>query len=159
QKIPLQDGSVDLVVSLETIEHVPSPDQFLDECVRVLAPRGRLVISTPDKEVYTDYLGARNVHHCSELTHKQFATALRARFRDVHFYTQRIEAAPWWSPRTLACENTAWLDVRGFRRLRRAVQLRLFQEAVNDPTAEERALVSDLIPKLARSRRSLLNRY
>ena len=38
QAIPLQDRSIDLVVSFETIEHVDSPDMFIAECARVLSP-------------------------------------------------------------------------------------------------------------------------
>jgi 2-polyprenyl-3-methyl-5-hydroxy-6-metoxy-1,4-benzoquinol methylase len=159
ERIPLPDNSVDVVVSFETIEHVPDPDCFLDECVRVLAPGGRLVISTPNKEIYTGRLGARNRYHCSEMTEEEFASALRARFHDVHFYTQRPDSAAWWSPRTLVCESTLWRHIRGFQRLRRAVQGRFFPEAVSDPTAEQRASAVDVILKVARSRRRLLNQY
>src|SRR5882724_11084792 len=79
ERIPLPDNSVEIVVSFETIEHVPDPHCFLDECVRVLAPGGRLVISTPNKEIYAGRLGARNQYHCSEMTDEEFASALRAR--------------------------------------------------------------------------------
>ena len=39
QAIPLQDQSIDLIVSFETIEHVDDPAAFLAECARVLCPR------------------------------------------------------------------------------------------------------------------------
>jgi SAM-dependent methyltransferase len=159
EQIPLPDNSVDMVVSFETIEHVPDPSRFLDECVRVLAPGGRLVISTPDKEVYSGRLGARNRYHCSEMTEEEFTFALRARFHDIHFYTQRPHSVAWWSPRTLVCENTLWRHIRGFERLRRAVQRRVFPEAVSDPTAEQRATAVDVILEVARSSRRLLNPY
>src|SRR5271168_5208728 len=45
EKIPLPDSSVDVIVSFETIEHVPNPIGFLDECARILTPGGRLIIS------------------------------------------------------------------------------------------------------------------
>ena len=157
EQIPLPDSSVDVVVSFETIEHVRDPGRFLDECARVLAPGGRLVISTPDKEVYTDRLGTRNRHHCAEMTEEEFASALRARFHDVHFYTQRPDSAAWWSPRSLICESTPWKQIRGFGRLRRAIQRRIFPEAVSDPTAEQRGLVVDVILTTARSMSGLLN--
>jgi cellulose synthase/poly-beta-1,6-N-acetylglucosamine synthase-like glycosyltransferase len=54
---------------------------LLDDCGRVLAPRGRLVISTPDKEVYTGRLGTRNRHHCSEMTEEEFTSAGRQQDR------------------------------------------------------------------------------
>jgi ubiquinone/menaquinone biosynthesis C-methylase UbiE len=159
ERIPLPDNSVEIVVSFETIEHVPDPHCFLDECVRVLAPGGRLVISTPNKEIYAGRLGARNQYHCSEMTDEEFASALRARFYDIHFYTQRPDSAAWWSPRTLVCESTPWNHIRGFQRLRRAVQMRYFPEAVSDPTTEQRAAAVDVILKVARGSRRLLNQY
>src|SRR5690349_799341 len=45
EQIPLLDRSIDVIVSFETIEHVPDPHRFLDECVRILVPGGRLIIS------------------------------------------------------------------------------------------------------------------
>ncbi|MCL4813518.1 MAG: methyltransferase domain-containing protein [Vicinamibacteraceae bacterium] len=44
----LESGSVDLVVSFETIEHVPDDLAMLGELRRVLRPGGRLVVSTPN---------------------------------------------------------------------------------------------------------------
>src|SRR5712672_1474167 len=132
EKIPLPDKSVDVVVSFETIEHVGDPGGFLDECARVLAPEGRLVISTPDRDVYTGRLGTRNRHHCAEMTEEEFGTAIRTRFHDAHFYTQRTNSAAWWSPRTLVCESTSWRHIRGFGRVRRAIQRRIFPEALSD---------------------------
>ena len=159
EKIPLANDSVDLIVSFETIEHVPNPSAFLDECVRILTPGGRLVISTPDKEVYTDRLGARNPYHCAEMNELEFSSLLGSRFHDARFYTQRPYSAAWWSLRALVCENTPWSRIRGFCRLRRAIQRRLFPEAIDDPTGEQRAFAVDIILEAAVSRRHLLNPY
>lgn len=46
--LPFADGSVDVVVAGEVIEHVPHPDRLLAEVRRVLVPGGRLVLSTPN---------------------------------------------------------------------------------------------------------------
>ena len=159
EQIPLPDNSVDVVVSFETIEHVHDPGRFLDECARVLGLGGRLIISTPNKEVYTGQLSTLNRHHCSEMTEEEFASAVRSRFQDVRFFTQRPHSAAWWSPRTFICESTPWRHVRGFRRLRRAVQRGIFPESVDDPTSEQRALALDTILLLAGSRRRLLNPF
>lgn len=50
--LPLSAGSFDLVVCLETLEHLAAPAQpaFVAELERVLAPDGVLVLSTPDRE-------------------------------------------------------------------------------------------------------------
>jgi tocopherol O-methyltransferase len=46
QAMPFVDQSFDLVWSLESGEHMPSKQQFLQECVRVLKPGGRLIVAT-----------------------------------------------------------------------------------------------------------------
>jgi len=45
--LPGDDESQDVVVSLETLEHVPDPLHFLLECYRVLRVGGRLILSAP----------------------------------------------------------------------------------------------------------------
>jgi SAM-dependent methyltransferase len=46
--LPLGHGSVDLVWCSEVLEHVPDVGQLLTETRRVLAPGGRLLVTTPD---------------------------------------------------------------------------------------------------------------
>jgi ubiquinone/menaquinone biosynthesis C-methylase UbiE len=45
--LPLEDGAVDLVLCADTLEHVRDVQLLLSEARRVLAPDGRLAISTP----------------------------------------------------------------------------------------------------------------
>jgi len=45
--LPLADGSVDLVLSLELVEHVPEPAAVLAEIARVLKPGGTVILSVP----------------------------------------------------------------------------------------------------------------
>jgi SAM-dependent methyltransferase len=150
ESIPLPDESVDVVVSFETIEHVPDPLRFLDECARVLVPGGRLIVSTPNKNVYRWPGGVQNPHHCSEMTEDEFIPALARRFRGIRLYTQRPISAAWWDLRRLATETKP--EARGIERLRRSAQFRLFPRAVCEPTLEERASVVDLILSTNRAR-------
>lgn len=48
QHLPHPDGAFDVVVSCETIEHLPRPDQGVRELARVLRPGGRLLLTTPN---------------------------------------------------------------------------------------------------------------
>ena len=50
--LPVRTGSVDLLVSLQTIEHVWDQGRFVDECARVLRPGGRAVLSTPNRRTF-----------------------------------------------------------------------------------------------------------
>lgn len=49
QRLPLPDGAVDVIVSFETLEHLPEPPRFLAEARRVLRADGWLILSTPNR--------------------------------------------------------------------------------------------------------------
>jgi len=66
-RFPLSDGSVDLCVCDNVLEHVQNPDSFYAECKRVLKPGGYLCIRTPNVISYVG-LASRlipNRHHSS----------------------------------------------------------------------------------------------
>lgn len=48
----LPDASVDAVVMLDVLEHVPSEKKTLDEIFRILKPGGTLIITTPHKGLF-----------------------------------------------------------------------------------------------------------
>jgi ubiquinone biosynthesis O-methyltransferase len=52
QELPFEDGSFDVVVCSEVIEHVDHPGNVLSEINRVLVPGGVLVLSTPNTKSY-----------------------------------------------------------------------------------------------------------
>ena len=47
----IEDGTIDVVVSFETIEHLADPRRFLAGLRRVLVPGGTLIVSTPNRAV------------------------------------------------------------------------------------------------------------
>lgn len=47
QELPFRSGSLDVVMALDVLEHLPSPDQCVREAVRVLRSRGQLILQTP----------------------------------------------------------------------------------------------------------------
>ena len=48
ERIPLEDNSTDLVISLALIEHLKDPSNFLQETLRILKPGSSLILSTPN---------------------------------------------------------------------------------------------------------------
>jgi SAM-dependent methyltransferase len=55
-------GSLDLIVSFETVEHIEDPDSFLRESCRLLTPGGRFICSIPNR--WVDESGRDpNPHH------------------------------------------------------------------------------------------------
>jgi ubiquinone/menaquinone biosynthesis C-methylase UbiE/GR25 family glycosyltransferase involved in LPS biosynthesis len=88
--IPLPDNSVDVAISFETIEHLTEHDEMMQELRRVLRPNGVLIISSPDKRVYSDEQDFHNSFHLRELYAKDFAALLHKNFGHVVTYAQNV---------------------------------------------------------------------
>lgn len=90
--LPYSTGLFDCVTCFETIEHVPDPTGFLQELKRVIKPEGRIVISTPNREIgnpgSTMNDKPNNHFHEFELSEDEFAALLRGQFSQVHLYGQ-----------------------------------------------------------------------
>jgi ubiquinone/menaquinone biosynthesis C-methylase UbiE len=85
--IPLQDNSVDMVVSFETIEHLEEHEKLISEFKRILKTGGLLVISTPDKRYIKEEIP--NPYHIRELDLNEFSCLLKGEFRNVRFIFQK----------------------------------------------------------------------
>jgi 2-polyprenyl-3-methyl-5-hydroxy-6-metoxy-1,4-benzoquinol methylase len=48
EALPFDDGAMDAVVSIEGIEHIQRPHDFIRECRRVVRPGGHLILTTPN---------------------------------------------------------------------------------------------------------------
>ncbi|WP_345312932.1 class I SAM-dependent methyltransferase [Gordonia alkaliphila] len=66
--LPLPDGSVDLVVNFQVIEHLWDQPAFVAECHRVLRAGGELLMSTPNRITFSPGLDTPlNPFHTREL--------------------------------------------------------------------------------------------
>jgi GT2 family glycosyltransferase/SAM-dependent methyltransferase len=82
-------GGFGAVVAFEIIEHVRDQERLLGEVVRVLNDDGLLVISTPDRRVYSEASGQSNPFHERELALEEFVELLKAHFPYVSAWGQR----------------------------------------------------------------------
>ena len=92
EHIPLEDHSVDVVVSFETIEHVSAELQvrMMEEIKRVLKDDGILFISSPEKRYYSEERGYVNPYHVHELYASEFKDLLEKHFSHIKFAGQRF---------------------------------------------------------------------
>lgn len=88
--IPLPDKSVDVIVSFETIEHLTEHDAMMSELKRVLRADGCLIISSPNKLVYTDRANYTNPFHVRELYTPEFLLLASRYFSHTRHYGQRV---------------------------------------------------------------------
>lgn len=91
--IPLDDASVDVAVSFETLEHLAQQEEMLGELRRVLKPSGVLVISSPNKKVYSDERNYVNEFHVKELYFDELDGLLRRFFPATNYFAQRFLTA------------------------------------------------------------------
>ena len=89
RQLPLGPSSVDIVVSFETLEHFFEHERFVEEVRRVLRPGGRLILSSPERDVYSVDGSAANPHHTRELTRREFEELLHPAFRNVEIALQQ----------------------------------------------------------------------
>jgi SAM-dependent methyltransferase len=76
--LPVRDGAVDAVVSLQVIEHLWEQERFLRECLRVLRPGGTLMLSTPNRLTFSPGRDTPlNPFHTRELSAAELAGLVR----------------------------------------------------------------------------------
>ncbi len=86
KQIPVEDDSIDVVVSFETVEHISFEEQkkFMQEIKRVLKSDGMLIMSTPNTIVYPK----NNPYHIKELSPNEFKKLLSGYFKRVNMFFQ-----------------------------------------------------------------------
>jgi SAM-dependent methyltransferase len=100
--IPIaEDHSFDLIVSFETIEHLdaPSQERFASEIKRLLKPDGTLLVSTPDRMIYSDANAHQNHFHLREYSKQEYLEFLSRYFGHVCILSQHVfPISQIWNP-------------------------------------------------------------
>lgn len=84
ERIPLEDNTVDVSVTFETIEHLENYEGFIDELKRVTKEDGLVIVSTPNDLEY----GEGNHFHLHEFEYKELFRLLKKRFNYIDSYFQ-----------------------------------------------------------------------
>ncbi len=134
--LPVRAGTIDAAVSLQVLEHVWVPAEFLAECRRVLSSDGTLVMSTPNRLTFSPGLarGAKpqNPFHVREFDAQELISLLaqagfevlallglragpRLRMLDADFAgglvaAQLAVAPPDWSPSLRAAVTSVTVE-------------------------------------------------
>jgi SAM-dependent methyltransferase len=87
QDLPFDEGSFDLVVCFEVLEHLEDPEPAITALKDVLREGGLLIASSPNRGVYPP----GNPYHLHEFTLEELRDALTARFANVVLMRQH----PW----------------------------------------------------------------
>ncbi len=88
--LPFEDGQFECIVSFETLEHLEDQSGLLQEFRRVLEPGGFLIISSPDKAVYTDRHQNKNEFHVRELYRDELESLLAEQFPACRLLRQKL---------------------------------------------------------------------
>lgn len=98
--IPEADGSIDLMVAFEVIEHLEDWRGLLREARRLLAPGGRFVVSTPNRLYYaeTRRKAGPNPFHVHEFEYEEFLREMRTEFTHVAGILQNHSSGVLFQP-------------------------------------------------------------
>ncbi|OGL45655.1 MAG: hypothetical protein A2W05_01840 [Candidatus Schekmanbacteria bacterium RBG_16_38_10] len=88
RSIPFKDNYFDVVISFEVIEHLEEQATMIEEANRILSHDGILIISSPNKKVFTEEGGALNKFHVKELYREEFVDLLEKYFSEVFLFGQ-----------------------------------------------------------------------
>ena len=114
--LPFRDASFELVTAFEVIEHLTDWRALLSEVRRVLHSDGVFLVSTPNKEYYTDSRGVSgpNPFHSHEFEFGEFHNALTEFFPYCTVLLQNhLEAFAFYEPGANSAVDGRMDGVRG----------------------------------------------
>jgi SAM-dependent methyltransferase len=90
--LPIENSSVDVYVSFETIEHIHEDNEYLKEAARILKPNGIFICSTPNRSISNPgtHINQKpiNPYHIREYARREFLESLNAHFTVTDVYGQ-----------------------------------------------------------------------
>ncbi|MBO3086701.1 class I SAM-dependent methyltransferase [Cellulomonas dongxiuzhuiae] len=131
EKIPLEDDSVDVVVTFETIEHVADYHRFVAEIDRVLAPGGIALVSTPNDLEFVE----GNHFHLHEFVYDELLELLAPHFGHISPYFQATwQAVAIGTLEQFATEGVVQAEIHNLAPLERDQYLYFYLVCSREPT-------------------------
>ncbi len=87
-RLPFEDSSFEVAISFEVIEHLDRPEDLVVEAKRVVRDDGLFLVSTPDKQTYSNDRNSVNPYHVKEMYEAEFREILERHFEHVTLYRQ-----------------------------------------------------------------------
>lgn len=116
--LPFSNEAFDLVISFQVIEHIVQTNSYLREIVRILAPGGTFIVSTPNKTLrLLPFEPPFNPYHVREFSSQSLRKTLAAWFSAVEIFGLQT------SPKLLALEQARLRQVNPIRYRRYLEQL------------------------------------
>ncbi|MCK7531736.1 MAG: class I SAM-dependent methyltransferase [Marinilabiliales bacterium] len=105
--IPITGEKIfDVIVCFEAIEHIEDHGTLFTEIKRLLKENGILIISTPNKKLYSDETGYINQFHVKELYYSEFLTILK-NFSHIYVFGQRVFSGSSIYPASMKATNSS----------------------------------------------------
>ena len=131
-KLRFNDSFFNLIISLETIEHLMLYDEMLSEFYRVLVKGGIAIISTPNRNVSSPDGIIRNPYHTQEFTYDEFANVLSKYFssikifgqKNIRYYNKKIFSVKFYFEKLLLMKGIRKINYR----LRNFIFKKLFKD-------------------------------
>ncbi|HEX5143970.1 MAG TPA: class I SAM-dependent methyltransferase [Mycobacterium sp.] len=123
--LPYEDGTFDVVVASEILEHVPADDAAIAELVRVLKPGGALAVTVPrwlpericwllSDEYHANEGGHIRIYKANELRSKIRAQGMR--FTHTH-HAHALHSPFWWLKCAVGVEHSDHPAVAAYHKL------------------------------------------
>ncbi len=93
RELPFADGSIDLAIAFEVIEHLERGSDLIREAARVLGRSGVFLASTPNRSYYRIARAEPNPFHVHEFEYDEFRGALSDSFHYVEIFLENHSPA------------------------------------------------------------------
>ncbi|MFO1413947.1 MAG: glycosyltransferase [Burkholderiales bacterium] len=87
--LPFPNKTFDVVTAFEIIEHTVDQEEMISEAARVICDNGILLISTPNKSIYSDAAHYDNPFHARELYFEELSQLLSKHFSVISYFAQK----------------------------------------------------------------------